>query len=204
MPIYNGSTQITTIKRPSYQETSWVNATTAEIQSAVSSGKITTYTAGDGVYTYTAYEIVDTANWRLISQATYQQAVVIQTKRTLTKNEIITWKVGSKYTYCKRSFTVKKDTHYVVVGWNRYIYVYLNEPLPFDITIRFRFQNMEDGAYVSTQDKVLKAGEIYIEAWVFNTLGFWNGYCYILNWYDGREIMISDKTDSPENTKTLY
>lgn len=170
MPIYNGSTQITNIQVPAYTVYYWSEMSSSEITSAVNSKAITTYTDGTSPYTYTAYKIADTNNYRLITQASYGKEPVIEKKRSTTKTEAFTMleKNGNTTTviYCKRSFTIRKSMYILpdLLHYRTFVQITVDEALPMDIRFEFYFQQNAPAQVALPMLPVeLKAGQTFAE-----------------------------------------
>lgn len=148
MPIKRSNgTWIETIKAPNhkYYTWDWFTMTTAQIQTAINQGKISTQIIDENSpYQYTQY-ISNNANIRVVQNG-YNVALVIEEFRQTTTqaDEILTVKRsnGTVIYHKNHVWTTYDYTFNLLLGRTRqHVYLRVQEPLPFDVTCLVRINS---------------------------------------------------------------
>lgn len=221
MAAYNGNTKITTVKVPAYTVAYWATATSAEIQAAVRNGAIIAYVAGSAPYQYTAYQIYDQKNYRLVRQASFGSAPIIEKLRYESRTEaytIFAVEGGTrKVVYCKRKFVIRKWM--TLKEWFSGTYacnmsVSVDRELPMDTNFTFYFRKNEPPFTSLLENRTISSGQSYCEAsetFVGNGVGIppaWSGYIHLVGGYyaGNSHILISNASGdhADGNSITLY
>lgn len=221
MPAYNGTTEITNVQVPAYTVTYWSTATSAEIQTAIMNGQIYEYVAGTAPYQFTAYQIRDTNNYRLVQQASFDNAPVIEKLRHELRTEAYTIFAveggARKVVYCKRKFTIRKWM--TLKEWFSGTYdcnvsISVDRELPMDTKFTFYFRKNLPPFSSIIENRTISNGQTYCEAsttYIGNGVGIppaWSCYVHLIGGYyaGNSHILISDASGdhASGNTITLY
>lgn len=208
--------QLSRINVPQYTIGYWSNASSEDIQRGVKAGQITTYTAGSAPYTYTAYKIVDTSRYRLVKQANYDYAPVIEYYRFETRNEgrTIIVKNGSetKVVYAKRTFIIRKRMEKEGAWWDYrcYISIQVDEAIPQAVSFECYWRHNSINSGSKTATLTLAANKTYVEDYAVFKGGFWappawSGFVTVLQGIYARQQISNDSgAHAKEHSVTLY